>query len=119
MWAIVGIAQPGTMVRLMAFQESGTLKRAILTVTIYYSLIYLPLVFIVVAAKTELPTLTAEDSDRAIVLIATRLVADMGIGYQILGAVFVAAPFAAVMSTVDSLLLICSPSQRLMHPSSS
>ncbi len=122
MWAIVGIAQPGTMVRLMAFQESGTLKRAILTVTIYYSLIYLPLVFIVVAAKTELPTLTAEDSDRAIVLIATRLVADMGIGYQILGAVFVAAPFAAVMSTVDSLLLMISSAavrdvyQRTVNP---
>ena len=122
MWAIVGIAQPGTMVRLMAFQESGTLKRAIFTVTIYYSLIYLPLVFIVVAAKTELPTLTAEDSDRAIVLIATRLVADMGIGYQILGAVFVAAPFAAVMSTVDSLLLMISSAavrdvyQRTVNP---
>lgn len=122
MWAIVGIAQPGTMVRLMAFQESGTLKRAILTVTIYYSLIYLPLVFIVVAAKTELPALTAEDSDRAIVLIATRLVADMGIGYQILGAVFVAAPFAAVMSTVDSLLLMISSAavrdvyQRTVNP---
>ena len=32
----------------------------------------------------------------------------MGLGYQMLGAIFIAAPFAAVMSTVDSLLLLIS-----------
>ena len=122
MWAIVGMGQPGTMVRLIAFRESRTLKRAIITVTIYYGLIYLPLVFIVLAARSSLPVLNAEDSDRAIVLIATRLVADMGVGYQILGAIFVAAPFAAVMSTVDSFLLMISSGavrdiyQRTIHP---
>ncbi len=108
MWAIVGIAQPGNMVRLMAFRDSATLKRSILTVTIYYALIYLPLVFIVMAARESLPALTPKDSDRTMGLIATRLVADMGPVYKVLGAIFVAAPFAAVMSTVDSFLLMIS-----------
>ncbi len=107
-WAITGMAQPSTMVRLMAFKESKTLNRAILTVTIYFALIYLPLIAIVMAARSVLPILTPEESDRAIVLVATRLVSDMGVTYQILGAIFIAAPFAAVMSTVDSMLLLIS-----------
>jgi len=107
-WAITGIGQPGTMVRLMAFKESRTLKRSILTVTVYFALIYLPLVFVFVAARNLLPPLSAESSDKAMVLVSTRVVADLGIGFQILGAIFVAAPFAAVMSTVDSFLLMIS-----------
>jgi hypothetical protein len=121
-WSIAGIAQPGMMVRLMAFRDSRTLKRSMLTVTVYYALIYLPLIFVVMAARDALETLPPEHSDRTIVLIATRLVADMGLGYQFLGAIFVAAPFAAVMSTVDSFLLLISSSavrdiyQRSINP---
>lgn len=122
MWAISGMGQPGTMVRLMAFKESRTLKRAIVTVTIYFALIYLPLVFIFVAARTLLPHISQEDSDKAMVLVATRIVSEMGLGYQILAAIFVAAPFAAVMSTVDSFLLLISSNmvrdiyQRTINP---
>jgi len=107
-WAITGMAQPSTMVRLIAFKDSKTLNRAIMTVTVYFGMIYLPIIAIIIAARTVLPVLTPEDSDRAIVLVATRLVANMGIWYQILGAIFIAAPFAAVMSTVDSMLLLIS-----------
>ena len=122
MWAITGMAQPSTMVRLIAFKDSRTLKRAIITVSIYYGMIYLPLIAIVMAARNVLPILTPEDSDRAIVLVATRLVSDMSIPYQVLGAIFIAAPFAAVMSTVDSMLLLISSSavrdvyQRTINP---
>jgi len=122
MWAITGMAQPSTMVRLIAFKDSRTLKRAIITVSIYFGMIYLPLIAIVMAARSVLPVLTPEDSDRAIVLIATRLVSDMSIPYQVLGAIFIAAPFAAVMSTVDSMLLLISSSavrdvyQRTINP---
>jgi sodium/pantothenate symporter len=108
MWAITGMGQPGTMVRLMAFKESRTLKRAILTVTVYYCFIYLPLIYIFVAARNMLPQLTPEHADKAMVLVSTRVVAEMGLGFQILGAIFIAAPFAAVMSTVDSFLLLIS-----------
>ena len=108
MWAITGMGQPGTMLRLMAFKDSRTLNRAILTVTGFYSMVYLPLVFIFVAARVLIPELNAENSDKAMVLVTTRVVGDMGLAYQILGAVLVAAPFAAVMSTVDSFLLMTS-----------
>ncbi len=108
MWAITGMGQPGTMLRLMAFKDSRTLKRAILTVTGFYSMVYLPLVFIFVSARVLIPELNAENSDKAMVLVTTRVVGDMGLAYQILGAVLVAAPFAAVMSTVDSFLLMIS-----------
>ena len=108
MWAVTGMGQPGTMLRLMAFKDSRTLKRAILTVTGFYSMIYLPLVFIFVAARVLIPELNAENSDKAMVLVTTRVVGDMGLAFQILGAVLVAAPFAAVMSTVDSFLLMIS-----------
>ena len=108
MWAITGMGQPGTMLRLMAFKDSRTLKRAILTVTGFYSMVYLPLVFIFVAARVLIPELNAENSDKAMVLVTTRVVGDMGLAYQVLGAVLVAAPFAAVMSTVDSFLLMIS-----------
>ncbi len=67
-WAIAGMGQPGTMVRLMAFRDSRTLKRAILIVTVYYGLIYLPLVWIFVTARTLLSYLPQESSDKAMVL---------------------------------------------------
>ena len=46
MWAIAGSGQPSGYVRLMAFRDSRTLRHAIATVTIYYSLIYFPLIVI-------------------------------------------------------------------------
>ena len=108
MWSITNMGQPGLMVRLMAFRDSRSLNRATLIVTIYHALVYLPLVFLFVAARTLIPYLSREDSDKAMVLLATRVVADEGIAYEILAAVVVAATFAAVMSTVDSFLLLIS-----------
>lgn len=122
MWAISGMGQPGTMVRLMAFKETRTLRRAILTVTFYFGLIYLPLVLIFVTARTLLPYLSPERSDDAMALVATQVIGSRGFFYAILAAIFVAAPFAAVMSTVDSFLLITSSScvrdiyQRTINP---
>lgn len=107
MWAISGMGQPGTMVRLMAFKESKTLKRAIITVSFYFALIYIPLVFIFLAARTQLPYLPQESSDKAMALVATRVIAQDTLT-AILAAILVAAPFAAVMSTVDSFLLLVS-----------
>jgi SSS family solute:Na+ symporter/sodium/pantothenate symporter len=100
MWAISGSGQPGNWIRLMAFRDSKTLRRAIFTVTIYYGLIYLPLVLIFVAAKT-LP-ITVEQADQAMPVMA------LFAAPPILAGLLIAAPFAAVMSTVDSFLLVIS-----------
>ncbi len=57
MWAITGMGQPSTMVRLMAFRDSRTLRYSIIYLTIYNVMIYIPLIFIFVAARSILPDL--------------------------------------------------------------
>ncbi|MBI1313738.1 hypothetical protein GC176_20795 [bacterium] len=105
MWAISGTGQPSNMVRLMAFNNSKTLKRAIFTVAIYYSCIYLPLVVIFCCARVLVPGLETEP-DRIMPEIAVYLTHRVGAAW--LGGLLIAAPFAAVMSTVDSFLLMIS-----------
>jgi sodium/pantothenate symporter len=119
MWTWSGAGQPSNMVRLMAFRESSTLRRAIFTVAIYYSLIYFPLVVIFVCARVMLPGWETE-SDRIMPEMARVLTE--GIGAPWLAGLLVAAPFAAVMSTMDSFLLMISSAlvrdvyQRNIHP---
>jgi len=105
MWAISGAGQPSNMVRLMAFNNTKTLRRAIITVSIYYTLIYLPLVAIFCCARIFLPGMEQE-ADRIMPAAAVTLTED--VGWAWLGGLLLAAPFAAVMSTVDSFLLMIS-----------
>jgi len=105
MWAISGSGQPSSMVRLMAFNSSKTLTRSIFTVALYYSAIYFPLVMIFCCARVLMPGMEAE-SDRIMPAMAVFLTENVGIGW--LAGLLVAAPFAAVMSTVDSFLLMIS-----------
>jgi Na+/pantothenate symporter len=105
MWTFAGAGQPGNMVRLMAFKDSRTLKRGIVTVVFYYSMIYFPLVIIFCCARVLLPGMEIE-SDRIMPAMAEHLAA--AAGWPWLAGLLVAAPFAAVMSTVDSFLLIIS-----------
>lgn len=105
MWAISGTGQPQYMVRLMAFKDSKTLRRAIITVTIYYGLIYFPLVIIFCYSRILLPGMENE-ADRIMPAMAVTLTENVGHGW--LAGLLIAAPFAAVMSTVDSFLLVIS-----------
>ena len=105
MWAISGTGQPSTMVRLMAFKDTTTLRRSIFAVAIYYTMIYFPLVIIFCCARILMPGMDAE-SDRIMPAMAVFLTENVGIGW--LAGLLVAAPFAAVMSTVDSFLLMIS-----------
>ena len=47
-WALAGTGQPGNMIRLMAFTGTRTLRRAIASLAVYFSLIYFPLIIIFV-----------------------------------------------------------------------
>jgi sodium/pantothenate symporter len=105
MWTFAGAGQPGNMVRLMAFKSSQTFKRGIFTVVVYYSLIYFPLVIIFCCARVLLPGMEIE-SDRIMPAMAEHLT--LAAGWPWLAGLLVAAPFAAVMSTVDSFLLMIS-----------
>ena len=122
MWAISGAGQPSSMVRLMAFNSSKTLRRSIFTVTIYYSLIYFPLVVIFCCARILLPGM---DSTTDRIMPEMAVVLTKNIGMLWLAGLLVAAPFAAVMSTVDSFLLMISSAvvrdiyQRNINPEAS
>jgi len=115
MWAISGAGQPGTMVRLMAFRDSRTMRYGIFTVMVYYSCIYLPLVVIFVCARAVVPYGSVPEDQ--IMPVMARTIAP---GW--LAGIIIAAPFAAVMSTVDSFLLLTSSAivrdivQRVLWP---
>lgn len=98
MWAITGAGQPSTLVRLMAFRDSRTLRYSIIYVTIYNAIIYIPLILIFIAARTILPDLT--DSDSVMPTMVVKLANPYVAGF------IMAAPYGAVLSTVSGWLLI-------------
>jgi SSS family solute:Na+ symporter/sodium/pantothenate symporter len=115
MWAITGMGQPSTLVRLMAFRDARTLRYSILYLTIYNALIYVPLIFIFIAARSILPGLAS--SDDAMPSLAIKLANPYVAG------LILAAPYGAVLSTVSGWLLIVSSGlvrdlyQRFLRPS--
>ena len=117
MWAITGMGQPSTMVRLMAFRDSRTLRWSILYLTLYNVLIYVPLIFIFVASRSILPGLEKPDE------VMPRLVIHLANPY--IAGLILAAPYGAVMSTVSGFLLIVASGlvrdvyQRFLRPTAS
>lgn len=117
MWAITGMGQPSTMVRLMAFRDSKTLRYSILYLSIYNIIIYIPLIFIFVAARSILPHLAKSDD------VMPQLVLTLANPY--VAGLILAAPYGAVMSTVSGWLLIISSGlvrdlyQRFLRPTAS
>ena len=117
MWAITGMGQPSTMVRLMAFRDSKTLRYSILYLTIYNMLIYIPLIFIFIAARSILPSLGSSDD------VMPSLVIKLANPY--VAGLILAAPYGAVLSTVSGWLLIISSGivhdvyQRFLRPTAS
>ena len=104
-WPFGTLAQPSNMVRLMAFKDTRTLRRAIVTVSIYFSVIYFLLVVIFCCGRVLLPGMD-DESDGVMPALATLLTQNAGVPW--LAGVLLAAPFAAVMSSVDSFLLMVS-----------
>ncbi len=117
MWAITGMGQPSTMVRLMAFRDSRTLRYSIIYLTLYNAMIYIPLIFIFIAARAILPDLANTDE------VMPRLVITLANPY--IAGLILAAPYGAVMSTVSGFLLIVASGlvrdlyQRFLRPSAS
>ncbi len=104
-WPFAGTGQPSNMVRLLSFKDTRTLRYSIFTVSIYYSVIYVSLVLIFCCARVLMPGMEI-DPDRTMPQFATHLAS--GAGAPWLAGLLVAAPFAAVMSSVDSFLLVVS-----------
>ena len=121
-WAFGSAGQPSNMVRLMAFKGTNVLRNAILAVSIYYTVIYLLLVVIFCCGRILLPGMEV-DSDRIMPELAAKVTSNAGVPW--LAGLLLAAPFAAVMSSVDSFLLMVSSSvvrdiyQNRVNPSAS
>ena len=117
MWAITGMGQPSTLVRLMAFRDSRTLRYSIIYLTIYNAIIYIPLIFIFIAARGILPGLASSDD------VMPTLVIKLANPY--VAGLILAAPYGAVLSTVSGWLLIISSGlvhdlyQRFLRPTAS
>ncbi len=117
MWAITGAGQPSTMVRLMAFRDSRTLRYSIIYVAIYNAIIYIPLILIFVAARSILPNLAS--SDDAMPMLVVKL------ANPYIAGIIMAAPYGAVLSTVSGWLLIIASGlvrdlyQRFLRPAAS
>ena len=117
MWTLAGMSQPSTMVRLIAFRDSRSLSRALFLVCLHFTVIYIPMLLIFTIARGILPPL--EGSDQAMPLMVVH------IAPPLLAGVLIAAPYAAIMSSVDSFLLLVSSScvrdiyQRVLNPKAS
>ncbi|MEM7385441.1 MAG: hypothetical protein AAF514_10900, partial [Verrucomicrobiota bacterium] len=106
-WAFGAAGQPANMVRFMAFKDTRTLRRSVMLVAVYYSAIYFLLVVIFCCGRLLLEGMET-NPDRTMPTLAKLLTASAGFPW--LAGLLLAAPFAAVMSSVDSFLLVVSSS---------
>lgn len=104
-WNFSGAGQPAYMVRQMAYNNTITLRRSIVLITVFISLIYFPLVLIFTSARILLPGMEIHP-DRIMPEMAAQVTTMAGVPW--LAGFLVAAPFAAVMSSVDSFLILVS-----------
>jgi sodium/pantothenate symporter len=117
MWAITSMGQPSTLVRLMAFRDTRTLRYSMIYLTIYNFIIYVPLILIFIAARSVVPGLSKPDEamPSLVIKLANPYVAGL----------IMAAPYGAVMSTVSGFLLIIASGltrdvyQRFLRPRAS
>lgn len=104
-WILVGvgvIALPQIAVRAMSYKNSQSMHRAIIIGTIVVGFIMLNMHLIGVFARPILPNI--EVGDQVMPLLALEVMPPW------LAGIVLAAPMAAIMSTVDSLLLLVSSS---------
>src|SRR5690625_1828425 len=104
-WILVGVgvvALPQIAVRAMSYRDSRSMHRAIMIGTVVVGVIMLCMHLIGVFAQPILPGI--EVADQVIPLFAMEVLPPW------LAGVLLAAPLAAIMSTVDSLLLLVSSS---------
>lgn len=98
------IMMPTTVPRMLAFKDTKSLRRALLLLAPYFLLMYGSSLITMNCAHTLNLGIPPEKSDTIVPELAK------AIAPPILAGLLIAAPFAAVMSTVDSALLVISAS---------
>lgn len=112
MWSLMGPAQPSTMVRLMSFRDTLSMRRALFLITIYFTLVYGCLLVIFICARAIFPTeyVNRIGSRGPPDSIMPAMIRHLTAGCPWLGGLLLAAPYAAIMSTVAAYLLTISSS---------
>lgn len=129
MWSVSSAGQPSGMVRLMSFKDTPSLRRALVLLGVYYVLTYVCLLVIFICARAIFPTeylrqIGTEGEPDAIMPEMVRYLTDRA-GVPWLAGLLLAAPYAAIMSTVAAFLLLISSSlvrdlyQRTINPNAS
>ena len=99
-WPIATAGQPSLMSRFLASREGPSLQRAMFLVGLYILLLYPAIILIAIAGRALTPGLeTADHAMPATILAATP---------TWLAGFVLAAPMAAIMSTLSSFLLVSS-----------
>lgn len=102
-WVLVGIGilgLPATTVRCMAFKDSKAMHNAMIIGTSLVGVLVLGMHLVGVMGKAIEPSLDV--ADKIIPILALKNL------HPILAGVFIGGPLAAIMSTVDSLLIMAS-----------
>ncbi|MCI0638351.1 MAG: hypothetical protein L0Y72_12975 [Gemmataceae bacterium] len=129
MWSVSSAGQPSGMVRMMSFKDTPSLRRALVLIAFYYLVTYVSLLVIFVCARANFPTqylrnIGTEGQPDAIMPEMARYLTDHA-GVPWAAGLLLAAPYAAIMSTVAAFLLLISSSlvrdlyQRTINPNAS
>jgi sodium/pantothenate symporter len=97
LWVWISVANPATVKRFLVFKDSASLHRALIVGSIVAAIFYIPMFYMGAGIKTIYPGI---HPDQAIPNTYINALPGLIAGLAL------AAPFAAVMSTVDSLLLV-------------
>jgi len=101
------VMMPTTVPRMLAFRDTAALRRALMVLAPYFLLMYGSSLITMNCAPSLGIDLEPGKSDQAMPALAQRLV-ELKAAPPLLAGLLIAAPFAAVMSTVDSALLVIS-----------
>jgi len=104
-WVLVGVAVlglPQTAVRCMGFKDTESMHRAMIYGTVVIGILMIGMHLAGTLAYPLLPAEGLESTDQVIPYIVMKYMPAWAAG------LFLAAPLAAVMSTIDSLLILAS-----------
>ncbi|MBM4070878.1 MAG: hypothetical protein FJ271_18285 [Planctomycetes bacterium] len=124
MWSLMSPGQPSGMVRLMSFKDSASARRATMLMCFYFAITYLCLLAIFICARAIFPrdylheagSEARGEPDQIMPAMARHL------AHPLVAGLLLAAPYAAIMSTVAAFLLMISSSlvrdlyQRVINP---
>ena len=102
--SIGAVMMPTTVPRMLAFKDTRALRRALMLLAPYFLLMYGSSLITMNCAHSLNLGLDPGQSDHAVPAVAKQ------VAPKVLAGLLIAAPFAAVMSTVDSALLVISGS---------